>query len=105
MPSELGRDEAGCADGHEAQPASETGKADRPGKGKAGNEFEHDRRGPKSQPKPIGLVEGEATRIRLPPEAGRGGDGVIAVSVEPPGGSPTGKPTGQVIYTGKLIRE
>jgi len=56
-------------------------------------------------PKPIGLVEGEATRIRLPPEAGRGGDGVIAVSVEPPGGSPTGKPTGQVIYTGKLIRE
>ncbi|CAX26490.1 conserved protein of unknown function [Methylorubrum extorquens DM4] len=61
--------------------------------------------GPGAAPKPIGLVEGEATRIRLPPEAGRGGDGVIAVSIEPPGGSPTGKPTGQVIYTGKLIRE
>lgn len=61
--------------------------------------------GPGAAPRPLGLLEGEATRLRLPPEAGRGGDGVIAVSVEPPGGSPTGQPTGQVIYTGKLIRE
>jgi len=27
-----------------------------------------------------------------------------AVSVEPPGGSPTGTPTGAVLYTGKLIQ-
>jgi anti-sigma-K factor RskA len=29
--------------------------------------------------------------------------GVIAVSVEPEGGSPSGAPTGPVIYTGRLI--
>ncbi|MFC6390368.1 anti-sigma factor [Methylorubrum zatmanii] len=61
--------------------------------------------GPGAAPKPLGLLDAAATRLRLPPEAGRGGEGVIAVSVEPPGGSPTGQPTGPVIYTGKLIRE
>lgn len=61
--------------------------------------------GPGAAPKPLGLLGDEATRLRLPPEAGRSGAGLIAVSVEPPGGSPTGQPTGQVIYTGKLIRE
>ncbi len=30
-------------------------------------------------------------------------NGIIAVSVEPQGGSPTGAPTGPVVYTGKLI--
>jgi anti-sigma-K factor RskA len=30
-------------------------------------------------------------------------NGIIAVSVEPEGGSPTGAPTGPVVYTGKLI--
>ena len=29
-------------------------------------------------------------------------DAVLAVSLEPPGGSPTGQPTGPVIATGKL---
>jgi anti-sigma-K factor RskA len=41
--------------------------------------------------------------VDLPP--GASPDGVIAVSVEPPGGSPSGQPTGPVIYTGKLIAE
>lgn len=36
----------------------------------------------------------------LPAEAG-----TFAVSVEPAGGSPTGQPTGPVVYSGKLIRE
>lgn len=54
-------------------------------------------------PKPLGLVGSAPGRITLP--AGTAADGVIAVSVEPPGGSPTGQPTGPVIYTGKLIRE
>jgi len=54
-------------------------------------------------PRALGLVGGEATRLALP--AGAGADGVLAVSVEPPGGSPTGQPTGQVLYTGTLIRE
>jgi len=26
----------------------------------------------------------------------------LAVSVEPPGGSPTGKPTGPIVYAGKF---
>ena len=56
-------------------------------------------------PKPLGLVGADASRVALPPEAGRATDGVFAVSVEPPGGSPTGQPTGQVLYTGKLIRD
>ena len=54
-------------------------------------------------PKSIGLVEAASSRVALP--AGASPDGAIAVSVEPPGGSPTGQPTGPVIYSGKLIPE
>ncbi|TXN44789.1 anti-sigma factor [Methylobacterium sp. WL7] len=54
-------------------------------------------------PKPLGLVGGGATRVTLP--QGAAPDGVLAVSVEPPGGSPSGQPTGPVVYTGKLIAE
>jgi len=28
---------------------------------------------------------------------------VMAVSIEPPGGSPTGAPTGPVVYTGSIL--
>ena len=38
-------------------------------------------------------------------DAARRGEGVFAVSVEPPTGSATGLPTGPVVYTGKLIRD
>jgi anti-sigma-K factor RskA len=31
------------------------------------------------------------------------GDTVFAVSLEPRGGSPTGQPTGPVLWTGKLV--
>lgn len=54
-------------------------------------------------PKALGLVGTAATRVALP--AGAGADGVIAVSVEPPGGSPSGAPTGPVVYTGTLLRD
>jgi len=54
-------------------------------------------------PKPLGLVGAGQSRVHLP--AGAAPDGVIAVSVEPPGGSPTGQPTGPVVYTGKLFAE
>ena len=54
-------------------------------------------------PKPLGLVGPTPSRVTLP--AGASPDGVIAVSVEPPGGSPSGQPTGPVVYTGKLIVE
>lgn len=54
-------------------------------------------------PKTLGLVGAATTRVALP--AGTAADGVIAVSVEPPGGSPSGAPTGPVVYTGRLIEE
>ena len=53
--------------------------------------------------KPMGLVGAAPSQVKLP--EGAASDGVIAVSVEPPGGSPTGQPTGPVVYTGKLIAE
>ena len=56
-------------------------------------------------PQALGLVGEGATRVALPAGAGADGAGTFAVSVEPPGGSPTGLPTGQVIYTGTLIRD
>ena len=30
---------------------------------------------------------------------------MLAVSLEPPGGSPTGQPTGPVVSTGKLVAD
>nr|WP_276081924.1 anti-sigma factor [Methylobacterium sp. GC_Met_2] len=54
-------------------------------------------------PKPLGLLGADQSQVRLPPTTAP--NGVIAVSVEPPGGSPTGQPTGPVVYSGKLIAE
>jgi anti-sigma-K factor RskA len=55
-------------------------------------------------PRPLGLLppeSGGAFALRLaqlpPPGA------VLAVSLEPPGGSPTGLPTGPVLYQGKVL--
>ena len=58
-------------------------------------------------PRSLGLLDRPQTNAVLPPNA-RADDiagATLAVSVEPPGGSPTGAPTGQVIYSGKLIRD
>jgi anti-sigma-K factor RskA len=55
-------------------------------------------------PRPLGLLPqtpGNAVTVRLaqlPPPGG-----VLAVSIEPPGGSPTGLPTGPVLYQGKVL--
>ena len=55
-------------------------------------------------PKSMGLVQDAA--IRMPIPAGLAPEKAsIAVTVEPPGGSPTGDPTGPVVYSGQLIRE
>lgn len=54
-------------------------------------------------PKPLGLLGTAPSEVSLP--SGSAPNGVIAVSVEPPGGSPSGQPTGPVVYTGKLIAE
>jgi len=55
-------------------------------------------------PRPLGLLPqhlGSAVTLslaQLPPPGG-----VLAVSFEPPGGSPTGSPTGPVLYQGKVL--
>jgi anti-sigma-K factor RskA len=52
------------------------------------------------------LIErGGVTRVpldRLPPDLVRQGS-VLAISLEPTGGSPTGAPTGPVLFTGTLV--
>lgn len=63
--------------------------------------------GPGGTPRSLGLVDEGSTRLTVP-AAVRGAaleGGTIAVTVEPKGGSPTGKATGPVIYSGKLVRE
>lgn len=57
------------------------------------------------KPRPLGLLRADQTvTIKVPrdlmPHATR--DAVLAVSLEPQGGSPTGQPTGPVIASGKL---
>lgn len=57
------------------------------------------------KPRPLGLLRANgAVTIALPPALSKlaARNSVLAVSLEPPGGSPTGRPTGPVIATGKL---
>lgn len=57
-------------------------------------------------PKSLGLVTDATARLPVPAGLRAGAEGAsLAVSVEPRGGSPTGAPTGPVIYSGKLVRE
>jgi anti-sigma-K factor RskA len=61
--------------------------------------------GPDQRPRSLGLIQpGQPIRLTIPPDlAGRlTPDAALAVSLEPPGGSPTGQPTGPVIASGKL---
>jgi anti-sigma-K factor RskA len=55
-------------------------------------------------PRSLGVLTAgeEAQTLRATRETGPLG-GIIAVSVEPEGGSPSGAPTGPVIYSGRLI--
>lgn len=60
---------------------------------------------PGDKPHSLGLIDpAKPVRITVPetllPKVNK--DAVLAVSVEPPGGSPTGQPTGPVIANGKL---
>src|SRR5262249_26967631 len=60
---------------------------------------------PDQRPRSLGLIQpGQPIRLTIPPDlAGRlTPDAALAVSLEPPGGSPTGQPTGPVIASGKL---
>jgi anti-sigma-K factor RskA len=56
-------------------------------------------------PRSLGLIEpGQPIKLIIPPDlaARLTPDATLAVSLEPPGGSPTGAPTGPVIAVGKL---
>ncbi|MGH6737146.1 MAG: anti-sigma factor, partial [Methyloceanibacter sp.] len=60
---------------------------------------------PGEKPHSLGLIDpGKPVTITVPeallPKVGH--DAILAVSLEPPGGSPTGQPTGPVIANGKL---
>jgi anti-sigma-K factor RskA len=60
---------------------------------------------PDGTPRPVGLLRADqAVTFTLPADlaAFARSNAVLAVSLEPPGGSPTGLPTGPVIATGKL---
>lgn len=57
------------------------------------------------RPRPLGLLRADGGVVISIPQALRPlatGDAVLAVSLEPSGGSPTGQPTGPVIASGKL---
>ena len=62
---------------------------------------------PKALPVPIGMIHARQTTRFNPgqmPVILRRSHVLIAVSVERPDGSPTGKPTGPVVFTGPLLR-
>ena len=56
-------------------------------------------------PRSLGVLGSGVTRNAVPGDRGLAEGVTLAVSVEPPGGSPTGSPTGPVVYSGRLIAE
>ncbi|MDE2082274.1 MAG: anti-sigma factor [Burkholderiales bacterium] len=61
---------------------------------------------PRGNPRSLGLISAGGLTVldrgRLPAALLKGGTAALAVSIEPPGGSPTGLPTGPVVFAGKL---
>ncbi len=61
---------------------------------------------PDGNPRSLGLIKADGltvlARNKLPATLLKGGTAALAVSVEPPGGSTTGVPTGPVVFAGKL---
>lgn len=57
-------------------------------------------------PRSLGVLAPGPTRAAVPAEdRPRLGGATIAVTVEPSGGSPTGGPTGPIVYSGRLVSE
>jgi anti-sigma-K factor RskA len=54
-------------------------------------------------PKPLGLVSATPGKPLLVPASAAAAGTVLAVSLEPEGGSPTGLPTGPVLFQGKVL--
>lgn len=61
---------------------------------------------PGAKPVSLGLVDGADRRsiAKVANSAWRDPATLLAVSVEPAGGSPTGQATGPIVYTGRLVR-
>ena len=59
-----------------------------------------------AQPKSLGVLAGGRSELKLLAVADRSLADVpaLAISLEPPGGSPTGQPTGPVLYTGPCVK-
>lgn len=61
---------------------------------------------PEGAPRSLGMISSSGATViareRLPSTLLKGGTAALAVSLEPAGGSPTGAPTGPVLYAGKL---
>jgi anti-sigma-K factor RskA len=60
-----------------------------------------------AQPVSLGVIPaGKTIRVRISPEIGKllANGGTLAISLEPPGGSTTGQPTGPVVAAGGLNR-
>jgi anti-sigma-K factor RskA len=61
---------------------------------------------PQGKPRSLGLISANGATVlkreHLSATLLKGGTAALAVSVEPPGGSPTGVPTGPVVFAGKL---
>ena len=59
-----------------------------------------------AQPRSLGLVSDQKAMLRLAAVADQalGDVPTLAVSLEPQGGSPTGQPTGPVLYTGPCVK-
>ena len=55
-------------------------------------------------PRSMGLVEKASSTLAIP-QGSSASAATFAVSVEPPGGSTSGGPTGPVVYAGQLIKE
>ena len=59
------------------------------------------------KPQSLGLIRADGVTVLRPGALPGGLQGSaldhMAVSVEPPGGSPTGQPTGPVVFYGKLV--
>jgi anti-sigma-K factor RskA len=59
-----------------------------------------------AKPRSLGVVSGDKSDLKLLAAADQslGDVPTLAVSLEPPGGSPTGQPTGPVLYTGPCVK-
>ena len=61
-------------------------------------------RGPSTPRRPAHALTRRGPKPPAGADRSLGGVPTLAVSLEPPGGSPTGQPTGPVLYTGPCVK-